>query len=171
MNSHSTHCAAVILAAGIGKRMGGNIPKVLREIGNMPMVGHVALSAARAGCDSIALVVSQKYAEEIVSTTRSVLTQHDVHIPLSYVVQQTPRGTGDAARIAWQHIVDTNSDGDKKHLSLLVLNGDSALIATESMAQLKHHTTTSSCLSLLAFTAEDPTGYGRNYRQRSWCMR
>jgi len=50
--------AAVVLAAGLGTRLGGDVPKPLLLLGGQPLVAH-ALAAARAsGCDTVLVVVS-----------------------------------------------------------------------------------------------------------------
>ena len=50
---------AVILAAGEGKRMKSNIPKVLHKVMGRPMVMRVIDAARKAGAESIAVVAGQ----------------------------------------------------------------------------------------------------------------
>ena len=47
----------VILAAGQGKRMQSNLPKVLHPIAGRPMLTHVLDSARALGAERIAIVV------------------------------------------------------------------------------------------------------------------
>ncbi|HNB89166.1 MAG TPA: NTP transferase domain-containing protein, partial [Plasticicumulans sp.] len=46
----------VILAAGKGKRMVSDLPKVLHAVGGRPMLGHVIASAQRLGAARIVVV-------------------------------------------------------------------------------------------------------------------
>ena len=43
LSSATRSCAAIILAAGEGTRMKSDIPKVLHEIANLSMIGHVIM--------------------------------------------------------------------------------------------------------------------------------
>ena len=52
-----TELLSIILAAGEGTRMRSSLPKVLHEVGGLPMIGHVLRTAHSAGSSSIALVV------------------------------------------------------------------------------------------------------------------
>ena len=47
----------VILAAGLGKRMQSNLPKVLHSIAGRPMLSHVLDSAQALAPDEIVVVV------------------------------------------------------------------------------------------------------------------
>ncbi|MEC8289848.1 MAG: NTP transferase domain-containing protein, partial [Pseudomonadota bacterium] len=38
------NCAAIVLAAGMGTRMGSDLPKVLHPIANRPMISHILTS-------------------------------------------------------------------------------------------------------------------------------
>ena len=49
--------AAVVLAAGQGKRMKSATPKVLHEVAGRPMLARVVDVARAAGCDPIVVVV------------------------------------------------------------------------------------------------------------------
>ena len=48
---------AVILAAGQGKRMGSDLPKVLHPVDGKPMVIHCIEATMAAGIDDVILVV------------------------------------------------------------------------------------------------------------------
>jgi bifunctional UDP-N-acetylglucosamine pyrophosphorylase/glucosamine-1-phosphate N-acetyltransferase len=48
---------AVLLAAGEGKRMKSRLPKVLHDIGRLPMIAHVLRALNEAGVDRIAVVI------------------------------------------------------------------------------------------------------------------
>lgn len=48
---------AVILAAGKGKRMKSDLPKVLHEVGGTPMVLHVVNTAKSTGADRVIAIL------------------------------------------------------------------------------------------------------------------
>lgn len=51
---------ALILAAGKGKRMKSNLPKVLHKLAGKPMVEYVVETAKKVGVERIILVVGHK---------------------------------------------------------------------------------------------------------------
>ncbi|HET6463239.1 MAG TPA: NTP transferase domain-containing protein, partial [Candidatus Krumholzibacteria bacterium] len=56
-HSHShPHVAAVILAAGMGKRMQSDLPKVLHAVGGRPMVLHVIDAVSAIGASPIVVI-------------------------------------------------------------------------------------------------------------------
>ena len=56
-SSLARSCAAIILAAGEGTRMKSDIPKVLHEIANLSMIGHVITMVQEAGVDTLIAVI------------------------------------------------------------------------------------------------------------------
>src|SRR5690349_13933013 len=81
--------AALILAAGQGKRMRSQLPKVLHRVGELPLVAHVVRTAMAAGCDPVVVVV-----DPAGEPVRAALNDPK----LRFAVQEKPLGTGDAAR-------------------------------------------------------------------------
>lgn len=55
-----TPVAAVILAAGMGKRMKSDLPKVLHTVGGKPMLWHVIQQAKAIGADPVVSVLGHK---------------------------------------------------------------------------------------------------------------
>ncbi len=106
----------IILAAGKGKRMGSEHPKVLQPVGGVPMIERV-LSAARVITPRPVLVIGHK-ADEI----RQALEER-----CEYVVQKEQRGTGDAVRVAIETL------GDLGDASVVVLPGDHPLLTAQSL--------------------------------------
>src|SRR5437667_9969043 len=81
--------AAMILAAGSGTRMKSALPKVMHPLAGRPMIAHL-LDALRA-LEPAAITVVVGPCMEIVRRTVA---------PARSVVQDPPRGTGDAVRAA-----------------------------------------------------------------------
>jgi bifunctional UDP-N-acetylglucosamine pyrophosphorylase/glucosamine-1-phosphate N-acetyltransferase len=139
----------IIMAAGLGKRMRSDLPKVLHPIGGRPMLAHV-IDAARALDPSRIVVVIGHGGDQV----RAVFPQSD----LEWVVQDPPQGTGDAVRKAISKLDD---DG-----VVLVLNGDVPLVTPESLAPLCA-AAAEGRLAIQTQQLDDATGYGRVIRDTS----
>ena len=140
--------AVVILAAGQGKRMKSDLPKVLQPLAGRPLLAHVLDTAAR--LDAAATHVVFGHGGERV---RSALAD----APVSWVLQAQQLGTGHAVQQAMAQIPDD-------HL-VLVLYGDVPLLRAETLQGLVALAGPRT-LALLTVTLDDPTGYGRIVRDR-----
>ncbi len=115
--------AALVLAAGEGKRLRqgreGGVPKVLREVGGRPMLDWVIGSAREAGAAKVVVVVGHRRESVIAALPAGV----------DWVVQEEPRGTGDAVRSAedalggWQGDVWILS-GDVPGIGMVIVDGE-----------------------------------------------
>ena len=142
---------AVILAAGEGKRLKSALPKVLHRAAGRPLVGHVVSALAPLEFDRRILVASKRR-DEIAEALDDLATGID------FVVQDPPRGTGDALRVALQTI-----GADDGHV--LVTAGDTPLLTTETLEELLEvHIRTGASATVLTARAKDPAGYGRVVR-------
>lgn len=113
--------ASVILAAGQGKRMKSDLPKVLHEACGKPLVEYVLHAAREAGAIRHVVVVGYQ-AERV----RSALAdQTDVE----FATQERQLGTGDAVKAARPAL-----DGHAG--PVLVLAGDMPLVTPESLRRL-----------------------------------
>jgi bifunctional UDP-N-acetylglucosamine pyrophosphorylase / glucosamine-1-phosphate N-acetyltransferase len=136
----------VVLAAGLGKRMRSALPKVLHPLAGRPMVAHV-LDATRTLSPQITTVVIGNGAQAV----REMLAGPD----LRFVVQDPPRGTGDAVRIA---LADAPSEG-----VVLVAIGDIPLVPADALAGLVADARDGR-LAVLTANVPDPAGLGRIVR-------
>src|SRR5690349_9713282 len=85
--------AAIILAAGSGTRMKSTIPKVMHAVAGQPMIRHV-LRAVEPLQPAATVVVIGRRMDAVARTVA----------PARSVVQDPPRGTGDAARTALREL-------------------------------------------------------------------
>ena len=138
--------SVVILAAGQGKRMKSDLPKVLQPLAGKPLLGHV-LEAAR-GLEAAATCVVYGHGGEQVPATFP-------GIEVRWVLQAEQHGTGHAVAQAMPHVPDD-------HL-VLVLYGDVPLVQTETLARLVAEAG-EGAISILSVLLPDPTGYGRVVR-------
>ncbi|HYC37767.1 MAG TPA: bifunctional UDP-N-acetylglucosamine diphosphorylase/glucosamine-1-phosphate N-acetyltransferase GlmU [Usitatibacter sp.] len=136
----------VLLAAGQGKRMHSDLPKVLHPLAGQPLLGHV-LRAARALSPSRLCVVVGHGAEKV----RERITDSD----LFWALQPQQLGTGHAVAQALPQLAP---DG-----TVLVLYGDVPLIAVQTLQRLVE-AAESGALGLLTQKVEQPKGYGRIVR-------
>ncbi|HXF81172.1 MAG TPA: bifunctional UDP-N-acetylglucosamine diphosphorylase/glucosamine-1-phosphate N-acetyltransferase GlmU [bacterium] len=139
---------AVVLAAGKGKRMQSDLPKVLHRLCGRPLVLYVL--DALAGAVAAPPLVVVGYGAEAV---RGVVGDRGVCVD-----QGEPRGTGHAVQQAWPHL----GEGDEP---VLIAYGDTPLLRAETIrALLEVHRTTRAAATMLTAALDDPTGYGRVVR-------
>jgi bifunctional UDP-N-acetylglucosamine pyrophosphorylase / glucosamine-1-phosphate N-acetyltransferase len=143
----------VVLAAGLGKRMHSALPKVLHRLAGRPIVSYVIDSARSLSPRAIAVVVGHGAA-----AVRETLAAPD----LVFVLQDPPRGTGDATRIALDALPE---DG-----VTLVTIGDIPLVPAEALATLVKEAEAGH-LAVLTARVPDPTGLGRIVRDAAGRVR
>ena len=158
--SHSTSTgapSAIILAAGLGKRMRSDLPKVLHPVGDRPMVCAVIDACRAAGCERIVLVVG--YKQELVR--EALADQPDIE----YAEQLEQLGTGHAVRVARDLFESAISAGSGASGDVFVLAGDGPLIRAETLNELLHrHRETGATSTMATSVIDDPSGYGRIVR-------
>jgi bifunctional UDP-N-acetylglucosamine pyrophosphorylase / glucosamine-1-phosphate N-acetyltransferase len=145
--------AAVVLAAGKGKRMRSALPKVLHEVCGRPSLWYVLKAAMAVRPRSITIVVGHDKArvEEAVRGWR-IKPQ-----PL-FVDQGQPLGTGHAALAAEEAVGDADD--------VLVLPGDDPLVTgDEARALRRTHNRTGAAAAILINQVDDPRGYARVVRE------
>jgi bifunctional UDP-N-acetylglucosamine pyrophosphorylase/glucosamine-1-phosphate N-acetyltransferase len=136
----------VILAAGQGKRMRSELPKVLHAIAGKPMLAHV-IDTARSLNPQRIVVVYGHGGERV----KEALAAPD----LSWAKQEPQLGTGHAVLQALPHLDPA--------VPTLVLYGDVPLTRTETLRELLA-AAGSDALALLTVHLDDPHGYGRIVR-------
>jgi|UniRef100_UPI0040487682 bifunctional UDP-N-acetylglucosamine pyrophosphorylase / glucosamine-1-phosphate N-acetyltransferase len=140
----------VILAAGMGKRMQSDRPKVLHTIAGQPMLFHLLITARALNPDRLIVVVG--HGQDQIKA--ALADQPDI-----LFADQTPQlGTGHAVMQA----ADQLFAGDG---STLVLYGDVPLVQVTTLQALL--AASDGGLALLTETLTDPTGYGRIVRDDS----
>jgi bifunctional UDP-N-acetylglucosamine pyrophosphorylase/glucosamine-1-phosphate N-acetyltransferase len=144
------------MAAGLGTRMKSQHPKVLFAIAGRPLVYYPVQAALAAGIDHALLVTSASGQREVAEA----LTGSIEAARFSCVVQDPPRGTGDAVMVAMRAAAAADCQ------RVLIVSGDTPLIDAEDLAPLFAALTAypSAKLAFLSFIAADATGYGRVLR-------
>jgi bifunctional UDP-N-acetylglucosamine pyrophosphorylase/glucosamine-1-phosphate N-acetyltransferase len=141
--------SVVILAAGQGKRMKSDLPKVLQPVAGRPMLDHVIRCAAELSPEAIHVVYG--HGGERVREALSAA-------PVAWVLQAEQHGTGHALMQAAPAIPDDHT--------VLVLYGDVPLTQASTLRQLLGQAGPSS-LAILSVRLPDPTGYGRVLRDNA----
>lgn len=140
-------CLSLILAAGEGTRMRSNLPKVLHEVANIPMLSHVMRVCKAAQSDKIAVVIG-KGSELVIDVVQNENSNASAHI-------QTERlGTAHAV-LAAREAIEQGAD------DILILFGDTPLLAPETLSNMRNVLSGGAAIVVVGFHAKDPTGYGR----------
>jgi bifunctional UDP-N-acetylglucosamine pyrophosphorylase/glucosamine-1-phosphate N-acetyltransferase len=136
----------VILAAGMGKRMHSDLPKVLHPVAGRPLLAHV-IDTARTLSPSRLVVVVGHGAEHV----RTAVAADDV----TFAEQPQQLGTGHAVAQALPQLDDSQST--------LVLYGDVPLTSAATLKSLVE-AAGKSRFGVLTVEMPDPSGYGRIVR-------
>ncbi len=145
--------AAVLLAAGKGTRMGGDLPKVVHEVAGKPMIHWVVRACREAGVERVVVVVGYK-----AGLVREALADDD---GIEYVEQTEQLGTGHAAMMAEPALGDFPGD-------TFVICGDMPLVRASILTELLDtHRQHNAAATLATARLVDPSGYGRVLRDAS----
>ena len=138
--------ALVILAAGKGTRMQSDLPKVLHEIADAPMLVHTMMAGNFLDPERC-IVIAGHGADAVAAVAKNYNSDTEI------IIQNEQLGTGHAVEQARATLADF--DGN-----IIVLYGDTPLIQSETLAKL-HASLSNSVISVLGFEAKDPGSYGR----------
>lgn len=140
---------AIILAAGEGKRMKSNTPKVLHKVCGKEMINHVIDNIRKSGVEEVSVVIG-KGADKVRKGTESR--------NIFYSVQEEQLGTGHAVMCAEEFL-----KGKKGSVAIFV--GDGPLITEETVTKLtKYHEEQKCSATILTSIMSDPLKYGRIIR-------
>ena len=139
--------AVVILAAGQGKRMKSDLPKVLQPLAGRPLLGHVVSRARALNPSSIHVVYGHG---------GDAVREAFVKEKLQWALQGEQLGTGHAVMQAMPNVADDEL--------VLLLYGDVPLIDAGTLRQLIA-AAGAKAMSLLTVMLDNPSGYGRIVRK------
>lgn len=141
--------AAILLAAGEGKRMKSTSPKALHPLCGKPMISYISDAVREVKPKRFIVVVSKEAAKDV---------QTALGEGAEYVVQDRPLGTGHAVQSGQAALKDF--DG-----TILVVCGDTPLIAPETLKELvSYHESKNAAATILTAKVSKPHGYGRIIR-------
>lgn len=142
---------AVVLAAGEGKRLKSRTTKVLHPVAGRPMLAHVLAALEGSGAATRAVVVAASRRDEIAEA----MVGHGF-ADITYVVQDPPRGTGDAVRVAVEAL---RPSGD-----VLVLPGDTPLVTRSTVQRVLEAKRSSGAAAVLVAARVASSDSGRIVR-------
>src|SRR5450755_486148 len=140
------HLSVVILAAGQGKRMNSDLPKVLQPLAGQPLLRHVIRTARALEPTDIYVVYGHGGAQVPAALS---------HEAVQWVLQADQLGTGHAVMQAMCVIPDDHT--------VLVLYGDVPLIRSACLKKLVS-AADQGALALLTVDLDEASGYGRIVR-------
>jgi len=141
--------ATVILAAGKGTRMKSDLPKVLHQINDRPMVHYVIDLADELHSEKTVLIIGHE---------REMVREACTGLNVEFAVQDPQLGTGHAVQMTEPYLDGYTGD-------VLVLSGDVPLLTFPTLDKLvKIHQSKGATATLLTSDLDDPTGYGRVLR-------
>lgn len=137
----------VILAAGQGKRMHSELPKVLHRLAGKPLLEHIITTAWELHPTAPPLVIYGHQGE----TVKKALD----YLNARWVLQAEQLGTGHAVLQTLAHIPEDHR--------VLILYGDVPLISAETLRHLLQ-TTPHHAVGIITATVAHPAGLGRIIR-------
>ena len=168
----------VVLAAGAGRRMQSDLPKVLQPLAGRPLLAHVLDLADSLEPAAVHVVYGhggERVRECIEGAKTDAPPGAGERAARHWVLQAEQLGTGHAVRQAMPEIADEHQ--------VLVLYGDVPLLRAQTLRELCALATTggrgreaagrggADGIALLTALLEEPAGYGRVVRDRRGAVR
>jgi len=142
--------AALVLAAGMGKRMNSDLAKVLHPMAARPLLAYVLQTLDQLGVGRRLVVIGHQR-----ERVRAAFADRD---DIEWVVQAEQRGTGHACQMAEPALGDFGG-------TLLVVCGDTPLLTAATLdGLLRAHRAAAAAVTVLSMRLPDPSGYGRIVR-------
>jgi bifunctional UDP-N-acetylglucosamine pyrophosphorylase/glucosamine-1-phosphate N-acetyltransferase len=152
MKGAHSDVAAVVLAAGVGKRMKSDLAKVLHVMAGRPLLAHVLDTLDELGVGRTVVVIGHQ--RERVQAAFAERTG------IEWAIQAEQRGTGHACMMAEPALGNFRG-------TVLVVCGDTPLLTARTLsALLDRHAKSGAQVTVLSMRLEDPKGYGRVVRTR-----
>lgn len=151
------HVAVVILAAGLGKRTGSKLPKVLIESREKrPLVYYVLETVEEIQPEQLSVVVGYE-AESVTSAVKALLP---ATFKTTFNHQKQQLGTGDAVKAAKDALKDFQGP-------VVILYGDMPLIKSATLQNLiETHESEKATLSLVTVSLPYDNSFGRITRDK-----
>jgi len=143
----------IILAAGQGKRMGSNLPKVLQLLAGNPLLSYVIACSKKVGADDICVVYGHG-GEQVMASFPDP--------SIRWARQAEQLGTGHAVMQAMPETPDGNQ--------VLLLFGDVPLLKPQTLIDLISAGGTDGA-AVLTVDLDNPLGYGRIIRENGKVVR
>lgn len=141
----------IIMAGGLGKRMGSDIPKVIHKLAGISMINHILSNLQKLekkiNLKQILIVVG-KYKEQI----KEAIEEDFDLTHITYVNQPEALGTGHAIQCCISELIKYPNS------NTLILSGDVPMFSSKSMFNLVNNLDKA---RIIITTNKNPSGYGR----------
>jgi bifunctional UDP-N-acetylglucosamine pyrophosphorylase/glucosamine-1-phosphate N-acetyltransferase len=158
--------SVVVLAAGLGRRMQSDLPKVLQPLAGRPLLAHVLELADSLEPAAVHVVIGHG-GERVREYFEAEAAAQTPASPVRHWVRQAEQlGTGHAVQQAMSAIADDHQ--------VLVLYGDVPLLRAQTVRELCALAAArrgGRGVAVLTALLADPAGYGRIVRDRSGALR
>jgi len=142
--------AVIIMAAGKGKRMKSNLPKVLHNLAGKSILNYVLDTVDQLKVKRKILIIGYK----------SDKIRELIGDKIEYVEQREQLGTAHAVLQTKKLLSGFKGD-------VLILSGDIPLLTANTLKKLlKYHQTNNFCCTLVSTVLKTPKGYGRIIRDK-----
>ena len=142
--------AVIIMAAGKGKRMKSNLPKVLHNLAGKPILNYVLNTVDQLEVKRKILIIGYK----------SDKMKELIGDKIEYVEQKEQLGTAHAVLQTKKLLSDFKGD-------VLILSGDVPFLTVKTVKKLlKYHQANNFCCTLVSAILKNPKGYGRIIRDK-----
>ena len=156
LRNNQANCA-IILAAGEGKRMKSNRPKVLSCVLFKPMLRWVMDAVKSAGVHDMCVVTGFKHEE--VDSYLAQAQAEDKGYRISTALQTERKGTAHAVMMA-EDFLEKNRGGN-----VLIVSGDAPFLSPQVIRDaLELHKSRGNAVTVISAVLDDPFGYGRIVR-------
>jgi bifunctional UDP-N-acetylglucosamine pyrophosphorylase/glucosamine-1-phosphate N-acetyltransferase len=147
--------AAVVLAAGKGRRLRSSTPKVLHPVAGKPVLWHTLQVVRAARPDRIVIVVGHESDD-----VRAEVASWGLKLEPTFVEQEEQLGTGHAVQLTERAVGRTDT--------VLVANGDFDPIGPDDLKRvLSSHRRTGAAATIGSTILDHPGRYGRVVREGS----
>ncbi len=146
--------SVIILAAGLGKRLGRDVPKALVKTREKSLIFHILDAITPLEPENVIVVVGHMK-EQVISQ----ITSNYQSLAVKFANQDEQLGTGHAVKCALSEFNDISE-------KILVLCADTPLLETETLQALSElHDKSKATLSFLTLKAASANTYGRILRE------
>jgi CTP:molybdopterin cytidylyltransferase MocA len=146
-NNKMSNLVVTIMAAGEGKRMKSDIPKVLHLFKYAPMLVRIIIEVYKLNPKKI-IIITGKF-EKLIKDTLLDYLSDNIYRKIIFVKQEIANGTAGAITSCLNKYEDDES--------VLILNGDMPLIKSNLLKNIISHKIN----TLLVTELDNPNGYGR----------
>ena len=139
-----------LLAAGMGKRMQSDLPKVLHKVKGEAMIVRLLNQVAQLNPDKILIVVGKFY-----KIIKNEIDKFNINCQIVYINQEQPLGTGDAVKCTLSEFVEPN-------ITNIILNGDVPMLQYQTIKEIyDYYLIQQSKFLITSINLANPTGNGR----------